>query len=150
MTTQNVRDRASTGSRPAAAQPTADKTAAPERGGRRSRIRSKPGIGQLYVVLVFVVGLVFIVGGFALAVLPGPLTIPPVLAGLWIWSKEFTWAERLFDSMKAKGAQAWRHAKARPASSAAITVAGLAAAAAAVGAISYFEVVDRARDAIGV
>jgi hypothetical protein len=130
--------------------PAAVKSTASERASRRSRIRSKPGIGQLYLVFVFVVGLAFIIGGFALAVLPGPLTIPPVLAGLWIWSKEFTWAERLFDKMKAKASQAWRHAKAHPISSAAITVGGIAAVAAAAGAISYFQLIDQAREAIGV
>ena len=27
-----------------------------------------------------------------------PLTIPPVLIGLWIWSSEFQWAARIFAS----------------------------------------------------
>jgi hypothetical protein len=52
------------------------------KGGRRDRVRSKPGIGQAYRVGVFVVGLLCIALGFALAALPGPLTIPPVLLGL--------------------------------------------------------------------
>ena len=39
---------------------------------------------QAYRVGVFVLGLVFILGGFALAIFPGPLTIPPVLLGLYI------------------------------------------------------------------
>ena len=38
---------------------------------------------------IFVLGLLFILGGLALAVLPGPLTIPLVLLGLWVWSWEF-------------------------------------------------------------
>ena len=59
------------------------------RGSRRARIRSKPGLGQAYRVGVFVAGLLCIALGVALAVLPGPLTIPPVLLGLWIWSTEF-------------------------------------------------------------
>ena len=64
------------------------------RGGWRERVRSKPGLGHAYRVGVFAVGLLFIALGFALAVLPGPLTIPPVLIGLWIWSTEFRFAER--------------------------------------------------------
>ena len=52
--------------------------------GRRDRIRSKPGLGQAYRVGAFGAGLACIAVGFALAVLPGPLTIPPVLLGLWI------------------------------------------------------------------
>jgi len=46
-------------------------------------------------IAVFAAGLLFIVARIALAVLPGPLTIPPVLLGLWIWSTEFEWAHRL-------------------------------------------------------
>jgi hypothetical protein len=52
-------------------------------GSWRERVRSKPGLSQAYRVGVFAVGLLFIALGFALAVLPGPLTIPPVLIGLW-------------------------------------------------------------------
>ena len=64
------------------------------RGSLRERIRAKPGLAQVYRVGVFAAGLVCIAIGFALAVLPGPLTIPPVLLGLWIWSTEFRFAER--------------------------------------------------------
>jgi hypothetical protein len=34
-------------------------------------------------VVLFAAGLLLIVTGLVLVVLPGPLTIPPVLAGLW-------------------------------------------------------------------
>src|SRR5215207_8764027 len=120
------------------------------KGGWRDRMRSKPGIGHAYRVGVFVAGLLCIALGFALAVLPGPLTIPPVLLGLWIWSTEFRFAERLFDSFKSKAKEAWSHAKAHPASSAAITIGGLAAAGAAMWAVSHFELVAKGKDAIGV
>jgi hypothetical protein len=56
------------------------------RGGWRERVRSKPRLSQAYRASVFVTALLLIALGFALAVLPGPLTIPPVLIGLWIWS----------------------------------------------------------------
>lgn len=119
-------------------------------GGWRDRVRSKPGVGQAYRIGIFVAGLLCIVLGFALAVLPGPLTIPPVLLGLWIWSTEFRFAERLFDSFKRKGQEAWAHAKAHPASSAAITVGGLAAAGAAMWAVSHFDLVAKGKDAVGL
>ena len=118
--------------------------------GWRSSIRSKPGIGQLYRLIVFLVGLVFILGGFALAVLPGPLTIPPVVFGLWIWSTEFAWAQRLFQSMSRKGRQAWAQAKERPVVSAVVTVGGLTVAGAAIWAVGHYQLVEKARDAIGI
>ena len=62
----------------------------------------------------------FIAGGLALAVLPGPLTIPPVLIGLWIWSSEFAFAQRFFDAFKEKADEAWEQPSAHPVSSAAI------------------------------
>jgi hypothetical protein len=117
--------------------------------GWRDRVRSKPGVGQAYRVGVFVVGLLCIALGFALAVLPGPLTIPPILLGLWIWSTEFRFAERFFDSFKRKGQKAWTHAKARPANSAAITASGLAAAGVAMWAVSHYELVAKSKDAVG-
>ena len=116
----------------------------------RDRIRSKPGVGHGYRVAVFAVGLLFIALGFALAVLPGPLTIPPVLLGLWIWSTEFRFAERLFDNFKAKAREAWAHAKTHPRSSAVITIGGLGAAGLAMWAISHYELVAKGKDAVGV
>ena len=116
----------------------------------RQRMRSKPGIGHAYRVGVFVAGLVCIAAGFALAVLPGPLTIPPVLLGLWIWSTEFRFAERLFDSFKAKAHEAWAHAKRHPRSSAAITGGGLAAAVVAGWAVSHYELIDKGKSAVGL
>ncbi len=74
-----------------------------EQGSLRHRIRSKPGLAQLWRVGVFVAGLLFVVLGIALAVLPGPLTIPPVLVGLWIWSTEFDWARRFFLTLPPQG-----------------------------------------------
>lgn len=120
------------------------------REGLRARIRSKPGLGHTYRIGVFVVGLLFIALGLALAVLPGPLTIPPVLLGLWIWSTEFRWAERLFESFKRKARETWAHAKRHPVSSAAITVGGLAAAGAAMWAIVHFELTDKAKGLVGL
>jgi uncharacterized protein (TIGR02611 family) len=119
-------------------------------GGWRDRIRYKPGLGHAYRVGVFVLGLAFIVLGLALAVLPGPLTIPPVLIGIWIWSTEFRFAERLFESFKRKADEAWDHAKAHLFSSALITLGGLAAAGVAIWAVSYYELVDKGKSAVGL
>lgn len=123
---------------------------ATERGGWRDRLRSKPGLGQAYRAGVFITGLLFIALGLALAVLPGPLTIPPVLLGLWIWSTEFRFAERLFDSFRSKAAAAWQHARAHRISSSVITVGGLAAAGAFIWAVSHYELVDKAKNAAGI
>jgi hypothetical protein len=120
------------------------------RGSFRDRVRSRAGVRHGWRVGVFLLGLLLILTGLALAVLPGPLTIPPVLLGLWIWSTEFHWAHRFFHPFKAKGAEAWEHAKRRPVSSAAITVGGLAVAGVAVWAAAHFHAVDRVRDLVGL
>ena len=119
-------------------------------GSWRARMRSKPGLREVYRVGVFLVGLLFVALGVALAALPGPLTIPPVLLGLYIWSTEFRWANRLFRSFKRKGEAAWAHAKAHPVSSAAITIGGIAAAVAAFWAVQHYDLIARARDAVGI
>jgi hypothetical protein len=118
--------------------------------GRRARLRSKPGIGQAYRIAVFLAGLLCIALGLALAVLPGPLTIPPVLLGLWIWSTEFRFAQRFFGVFKRKGTDAWTHAKAHPASSSAVTAGGLCAAAIAAWAVVHYDLATRIRDAAGM
>ena len=121
-----------------------------EHGSFRHRIRSNPAPAQVWRVGVFGLGLLFVVLGIALAVLPGPLTIPPVLLGLYIWSKEFRFAERLFDGFQEKAKNAWEHAKAKPKSSAVVTIGGLAAAAAAFWAVGHYSLVDKAKDAVGL
>ena len=137
---------------PSKARPPASSASADDGPGHgwRARVRSKPGLGQAYRVGVFVVGLLFVALGFALAVLPGPLTIPPVLLGLWIWSTEFRFAQRLFASFRRKAEDAWTHAKGHPVSSAAITVGGLAAAGVAMWAVSHYELVAKGKDAIAL
>ena len=146
-------DTAMTQSRPAASSAPDDglgEPAAVPRGGWRDRIRSKPGLGHAYRVGVFLAGLLCIAFGIALAVLPGPLTIPPILLGLWIWSTEFRFAQRLFESFKRKARDAWAHAKRHPRSSVAITLGGLLAAAAAIWAVSYFDLVAKIKDVVGL
>jgi hypothetical protein len=119
-------------------------------GSWRDRVRSKPGLALAWRAGVFVVGLICVVTGFALAVLPGPLTIPPVLLGLWIWSTEFNWARRFFETFREKGKAAWAHAKHHPGSSALITVGGLAATVVVIWAVGHYELVDRAKEYVGL
>jgi len=120
------------------------------RGSFRERMRAQPVLGPAWRVGVFLVGLMFILGGVALVVLPGPLTIPPIIVGLWIWSTEFAWAHRFFHAWRAKGEQAWAHARRHPASSVLITVGGLAGAGVVIWAVLHFDLVGRAKDAVGL
>jgi hypothetical protein len=104
---------------------------------------------MLLKAVVFLVGLAFIALGVALVVLPGPLTIPPVLFGLWIWSTEFAWAERLRAKAAARGRVAAQAARRKPVHSAAATLGGLALLVAAVVAVRRYGLVDRLMDAVG-
>lgn len=119
-------------------------------GSLRQWLRANPGTRQLWRVGIFVTGLLFVVLGGALAVLPGPLTIPPVLVGLWVWSTEFAWADRFFESFKDKANQAWQHARQHPVTSTVITVGGLVAAVAGMWAVKHYDLADRAKSAIGL
>ncbi len=118
-------------------------------GSFREKVHSRPGRALAWRVGVFVVGLLFVLLGLALTVLPGPLTIPPVLVGLWVWSTEFRWARLVFATFARKGRDAWAHARQHPVSSAAVTVGGLAGAAVVFWAVGHFDVVDRATSALG-
>jgi hypothetical protein len=121
-----------------------------EPGTFRARMHANKGIALAWRVGVFLAGLVCVAIGIALTVLPGPLTIPPIVLGLWIWSSEFAWARALFATARRKARDAWTHAKQHPASSIAVTVGGLAAAGAVVWAVGHFGLVDRATTALGL
>ena len=121
----------------------------PKPGSFRARMHSNPGTKTAYRVAIFVAGLLLVLLGAALTVLPGPLTIPPVLAGLYVWSTEFAFARRFFAAFRRQAVAAWQHAKQHPVSSAAITLGGLAAAAAAIWAVGHFQLVDKAMSALG-
>jgi len=118
--------------------------------GVRARLRRTPGGAQLLQVLVFVVGLVCILIGIALAALPGPLTIPPILLGLYVWSTEFAWADRLLDRAKASAREAWAKAKAKPVLSAFVTVAGLMALGVGVFLVGKYDLLAKAQDLVGL
>jgi hypothetical protein len=118
--------------------------------GWRARMRRTPGGRQLLKVLVFLLGLAFVLLGCALIVAPGPLTIPPILVGLYIWSTEFAWADRLLDRAKDQARDAWEDAKRKPVLSAVVTVSGLVALGFALWAVGRYELVDRGRELVGL
>jgi uncharacterized membrane protein YbaN (DUF454 family) len=106
----------------------------------RDRVRRLPAGEVIVHGAVFLLGAAFIALGLVLAVLPGPLTIPPVLLGLAIWSLEFDFAQRWLAPIQRRAQQAWDAAKARPWRTGAVTCGGLVAAAAAGFALLQLDV----------
>ncbi len=101
-------------------------------------------------VVVFVAGLLLILIGLALIVLPGPLTIPPILLGVWLWSLEFEFARHWLRPIKARGSAAWETAKEKPVHTTVITVLGLAGAAFLIWAALRYDLIDRGRTWVGL
>lgn len=118
--------------------------------GWRARLRSTSGGALLLKVGVFVLGSLFILLGVAAAVLPGPLTIPPMLLGLYILASEFAWADRLLQRAKKSAQEAWVKAKRRPVLSAITTVGGLALAGVVIWAVGHYDLIERAKTAVGL
>jgi hypothetical protein len=118
--------------------------------GWRARMRRTPGGALLLRALVFVLGLAFVLLGAALIVAPGPLTIPPILLGLWIWSTEFAWADRQLERAKASARVAWADARRRPVLSSAVTLGGLVGLGVAVWAAGRWDLVPRALEVVGL
>jgi len=52
-------------------------------------------------VIAFSIGSFLVLAGLVLIILPGPFTMPLVIAGLFVLAVEFAWAERFL--AKAKG-----------------------------------------------
>jgi uncharacterized membrane protein YbaN (DUF454 family) len=100
--------------------------------------------------VVFVAGLLLIIIGLVLIVLPGPLTIPPILLGIWLWSREFEFARRWLRPMKEKGAVAWEKAKESPVYTTVISVLGLMGAAVAIWATFRYDLFDRGLAILGL
>lgn len=57
--------------------------------------------------LVLSLGITLIVTGLLLIVLPGPFTIPLVIAGLVVMASEFAWAAAMTEKAKHHGAKMW-------------------------------------------
>ena len=117
--------------------------------GWRARMRRTRGGALLLKLLVFFAGALFVGLGLALVVLPGPLTIPPMLLGVYIWSTEFEWAERLRERVTASAREAWEAAKRRPVFTGLASLAGVVLVIAAVLLAQRYDVVDRVKDALG-
>lgn len=118
--------------------------------GWRARVRRTPAGALGLKVAVLALGLLFVVLGLALAALPGPLTIPPILLGVWIWSSEFDWADRLLERAKASAREAWEKTKRRPLLSALITVAGLVGLVVGLYLVNRYELIARGQDLVGL
>ena len=113
-------------------------------------MRRTPGGKQAVKVIVFCAGLFFILLGLALAALPGPLTIPPILLGLYIWSTEFAWADRLLERAKRSAQEAWEKAKAKPVITGLVTASGLAAFGVGLFLTFRYDLVQRAKELVGL
>jgi len=96
--------------------------------GLRARIRRLPAGEVIVHSAVFLLGAAFIALGFALIVLPGPLTIPPIIIGLLIWSLEFDFAEKWLRKAQAQAQEAWDKAKAKPWTTGLVSGGGIVAA----------------------
>ena len=116
----------------------------------KSAVRRSPGGASAVKAIVFVAGLLFILLGLALAALPGPLTIPPILVGLYIWSTEFAWAERLLDRAKRSAQEAWDNARRKPVLTALITVSGLVAFGIGLWLVAKYDLIERAKEIAGL
>ena len=125
--------------------------------GRRSRargwkavVRRTPGGALLVQAVVLVAGLAFILLGFALVALPGPLTIPPILLGLWIWSTEFRWADRWFARAKDSARKALDEARRRPVLTSLATGSGVLALVVGLYVSTRYQLVDRVLVLVGL
>jgi hypothetical protein len=101
-------------------------------------------------IVLFVAGLLLILTGLVLVVLPGPLTIPPVLAGLWLWSLEFEFARHWLRPVRARGSDAWATAKEKPVHTTVVTALGLAGAGLMIWAALRYDLLDRGRELVGL
>ena len=119
-------------------------------GAWKTALRKTPGGASAVKAIVFVAGLLFILLGLALAALPGPLTIPPILVGLYIWSTEFAWAERLLDRAKRSAQEAWENAKRRPLITGVVTVSGLIAFGVGLWLVAKYDLVQRGKELVGL
>lgn len=118
--------------------------------GVRARLRRTPGGGLLLRAVVFVVGLLSVLLGLALIALPGPLTIPPILLGVYVWSTEFAWADRLLERAKTSAREALEQARRRPVTSAVVTLGGVAALVIGIYLADRYALVARAQEALGL
>jgi hypothetical protein len=118
--------------------------------GVRARLRRTRGGRQFLRAAAFLLGLLFILLGLALVALPGPLTIPPILLGLYIWASEFAWADRLLQRAKKSAREAWEQARRKPVTTSLVTGGGLLALGVGLYLVSRYDLVSRAREVVGL
>lgn len=110
----------------------------------RDRLRRLPAGDVIVHGVVLVVGAAFIALGIAFVVLPGPLTIPPILLGLAIWSLEFDFAKTLLDRAKVPAQRAWDAAQANPWRTGLLAGGGLVLAVVGTLLVLRYGLVDKA------
>ncbi len=116
----------------------------------RERLRLLPGWQCCYRALVFLAGLLLVVVAAALWVFSVVLSVPAALAGLWIWSTEFGWGQRLFRAVRARARRLRSRVGARPARWSGGTLFGVGGGAAAWWAAAHLHLLDRIRTAVGL
>jgi hypothetical protein len=89
-------------------------TYAPGRGAAERRAGRDQGTGTLRRIGVFVVGLLLALLGAAAWLVSVLLTAPLMLAGVWVWAREFHWAERLLGRVRRWAGSIGRRVKERP------------------------------------
>lgn len=108
------------------------------RSQRWSWFRENRGRHRLFRVGVFVVGLLMTLVGAAMWLFSLLLAVPPIFAGLWVWSREFLWGHRLFSAFLRRGTALWSRVKSRPVRWAAITLGGVGVAGAGYWAWGHY------------
>jgi hypothetical protein len=101
-------------------------------------------------VVIFITGLLLIILGLVLIVLPGPLTIPPILLGVWLWSLEFEFARHWLAPVRRRGSQAMDAAREKPVHTTVVTVLGLIGAGLMIWAAFRYDLLGRAAAAVGL
>jgi hypothetical protein len=114
----------------------------------RAKVRRLPAGNLIVRVAIFLLGAAFIGLGFALIALPGPLTIPPVLLGLLIWSLEFDFAQAWLDKAKVPAQRAWDEAKMHPWRTGMVSGGGMLLTVVAAVLAARYGLVDHARDLV--
>ena len=77
------------------------------------------------------------------------LKIAVFLLGVYIWSTEFAWADRLKDRAVASAREAWDAARRKPVTSAVVTGGGVLLAVVGALAVRRYDVVDRVTGSFG-
>jgi hypothetical protein len=114
----------------------------------RQKVRRLPAGNLIVRIGIFVLGAAFIALGFALVALPGPLTIPPILLGLAIWSLEFDFAQAWLEKAKVPAQKAWDEAKLHPWRTGVVSGGGMVLALVAAILAARWGLIDHARDLV--